>query len=995
MMRQFAAAKQSQPDALVFFRMGDFFELFGVDALVAAHVCGLTLTSRDKGAEDPVPMAGVPVVSIKASLKKSLEAGFKVALCDQVEDPRDAKALVRREIVRVLTPAVSGDLFDEEDAPVGGSFLVALAHVTGGGGASVVPLIQGPGSGLASDDPEPMWTMAAVDAATGDMRIMGGVGRLSRDEEILRLDPREILLPQARTAREGREIHLVFAHQGGRVPALVPLAQDPLGFGAGARVSDPLSVEKAVETEIARVYGGPNSADQLDGVLESLQHIPGAAEVLAILIHHVRAMQRTERLNWKLPVVVKRDDLLLLDAATRRHLDLLPQQALGGSGTSSFFSFLNICVTLPGARRLYDRLAAPFARLSDVESALSITDAFYQAGSPCVRPLRALLSQCSDLDRITARLFLSGGAPRDVLALRRTLLAARGVAELLLATAQRCQRPELAALVDHPLFAVSNGVDQTTALACKARDLVARLDAALADEAEGVLGKGVFFRAGFDPRLDECRRLAGGAEAELAQLLERERQRSGLSTLKIGFNRVFGYYLEVSRGRADKVPDDYVRRQTLANAERYVTAELKQLEESVLHAEERLGSIERELFALLVQDILSERDALAVVNDRLARIDLHAALAKKADDEQWTRPTITENAASSFHGLVHPVLAAAAHQGSAAMGAGRFVPNDVTLGVPKENPTVADCCQEILLITGPNMAGKSTIMRQVALAHIMAQMGSFVPARQATVGLCDQIFTRIGSGDDVRSARSTFMVEMAETAQILRQATPRSLILMDEIGRGTSTWDGLALAWAILEEMDAVVGGRTMFSTHYHELVQLCDRLRSITPMQVEVIDNPEASDPLERVLFTHRFVPGAATESYGIHVARMAGLPEGLTARAAAHLGVLSQRSILVDPVGTSEQGLQELREKREPASMQPARQGAAAHERPSDGQEGWLDELRALDLGNMTPLQALNLLSQWQSRVGPMPGASQSARNRRRGSLERRGTLELDPLF
>jgi DNA mismatch repair protein MutS len=432
----------------------------------------------------------------------------------------------------------------------------------------------------------------------------------------------------------------------------------------------------------------------------------------------------------------------------------------------------------------------------------------------------------------------------------------------------------------------------------------------------------------------------------------------------------------------------------LANAERYVTAELKHLEESVLHAEERLGSIERELFALLVQDILSERDALAVVNDRLARIDLHAALAKKADDEQWTRPTITENAASSFHGLVHPVLAAAAHQGSAAMGAGRFVPNDVTLGVPKENPTVADCCQEILLITGPNMAGKSTIMRQVALAHIMAQMGSFVPARQATVGLCDQIFTRIGSGDDVRSARSTFMVEMAETAQILRQATPRSLILMDEIGRGTSTWDGLALAWAILDEMEAVVGGRVMFSTHYHELVQLCERLRTITPMQVEVIDNPSAPDPMERVVFTHRFVPGAATESYGIHVARMAGLPDDLIERAASHLRVLSQRSIVAD-------GVKEASGQAHPEPIQ---------EPQPDGEDAlFLAELRSLDLGNTTPLQALVLLSQWQSRAAQRQGGVMlpGTRSRRRGGAHSstpkkpketdrgRGSVGLDPLF
>ncbi len=940
MMKQFAAAKEQVPDALLFFRMGDFFELFGLDAVIAAHVCRLTLTSRDKGAEDPVPMAGVPAVAVKASLKRCVESGFKVALCDQVEDPRDAKALVKREIVRVLTPAVSGDLFEEDEAGPSGSFLGILLQDSRRESGSFA------------------WTVAAVDAATGVFRLVSGIDRAARDEELLALAPREILLDESEFVQSKREILGLFGRHGVPPPTCVV---------SPSRTGVPPS---ALSAKLARIY--PKDSDS-GASFAAVSAQPFGADAVAALADYVALMQRSGvgALHWKPAVIVNRSKTMFLDSATRTHLTLFGNDPRNGGGRAdSFFHFLNQCVTTVGQRKLFDRLAAPLAAKDSIDSALDMTASLVGSTSGFVRDVRALLCQCSDLDRLLARLALGGGSPREMVALRRTL--------------QACY--QIGALQWNPSWVLSEQVHGSPFFGRNntiRHSLLELLERALCDSPDVVLGKGNFFRIGYNARLDEFVRNSSGIEEQLDQLQSRERERTGISTLKIGYNRVFGYFFEVSKGKAAAIPNTFIRKQTLANAERFITQELKELEDSALTAEDRKQALERELFAELVQLVLVERQSLGALNDLVATLDLHCCFARLSEVHHWARPTITDVPVSQIRSLVHPMVA---HE-LAKVGRG-FVPNDVTLGVAD---SVAEDSQQtpILLITGPNMAGKSTIMRQVALVHILAQMGCYVPAAHAVIGICDKIFTRIGAGDDLLGARSTFMVEMSETAQILRQATPRSLILMDEIGRGTSTWDGLALAWSILEKLDNALGARTLFSTHYHELSHFCGAFRNTRPMQVEVIENPAAEDANDRIVFTHRFVIGSATESYGIHVARLAGLPEDVIARATERLEHLTSMTAL-----TGESGINPQQVRKVPLPEPRPQIQSDAHSLLEDVAA----EIEAFDINTCSPLEAMNQLAIWQKRIN---GTAPNARNahqpsgRSRTTGRDRNRLTMNELF
>jgi DNA mismatch repair protein MutS len=940
MMKQFAAAKEQVPDALLFFRMGDFFELFGIDAVIAAHICRLTLTSRDKGAEDPVPMAGVPAVAVKASLKKCVESGFKVALCDQVEDPRDAKTLVKREIVRVLTPAVSGDLFEEDEARPSGSFLGILLQ------------------DMRRESGSFAWTVAAIDAATGVFRLVSGSDRGARDEELLALAPREILLDESEFAQSKREILGIFNRHGVTPPACVV---------SPSRVGVPPAVLAA---KLARVYPKDSGAGTS---FEAISAQPFGPDAVAALADYVALMQRSGvgNFHWKPAVIVNRGETMFLDSATRSHLTLFGnEQRNGGGRADSFFHFLNQCVTTAGQRKLFDRLAAPLAAKVSIDSALEMTASLVGAPSGFVRDVRALLCQCSDLDRLLARLALGGGSPREMVALRRTL--------------QACY--QIGGMQWNPSWAITEQVHGNPFLGRSSNcqhALLELLERALCDSPDIVLGKGNFFRAGYNARLDEFVRSSCGIEEQLEQLQSRERERTGISTLKIGYNRVFGYFFEVSKGKAAAIPNSFIRKQTLANAERFITQELKELEDSALTAEDRKQALERELFAELVQLVLAERESLGDLNDLVATLDLHCCFARLSEVHHWSMPIISDLPVSQIRSLVHPVVA----QELAKSGRG-FVPNDVSLGVAD---SVAGDSQQtpILLITGPNMAGKSTIMRQVALVHILAQMGCYVPASHAVIGICDKIFTRIGAGDDLMGARSTFMVEMSETAQILRQATPRSLILMDEIGRGTSTWDGLALAWSILEQLDGSLGARTLFSTHYHELSHYCGAFRNTKPMQVEVMENPAADDANDRIVFTHRFIAGAATESYGIHVARLAGLPEDVIARATERLEHLTSMTALKGDSGAYSKQVRAA-PKVEPI---PQALGDALYL-----YEDVAAEIEAFDINSCSPLDAMNQLAAWQKRIrgaGPNGRSANQTSGRSRTTGRDRNRQTMNELF
>lgn len=950
MMKQFAAAKEQVPDALLFFRMGDFFELFGIDAVIAAHVCRLTLTSRDKGADDPVPMAGVPVVAVKSALKKCVESGFKVALCDQVEDPRDAKTIVKREIVRVLTPAVSGDLFEEEEASPSGNFLAILLQDMRRDGAAFA------------------WTLAAIDAATGVFRLVSGNERAARDEELLALAPRELLLPESDFAQNKREVLGIFGRHGATPPAMV-LSPSRSGL-----------VPAALVAKLEQIY--PKDSQLSAASFDTVAAQPFGAEAAAALADYVSSMQRSgvADFHWKPAVIVNRNETMFLDCATRSHLTLFGNDPRTGGRADSFFHFLNQCVTTAGQRRLFERLSAPFAAKEAIDAALEMTAALVEAPSGFVRDVRAYLCQCSDLDRLLSRLALGGGSPRDLVALRRTLQACYQIGTLHWDSAWALS----VQVHDSPFLGRASNTQHS---------LLALLERALCDNPDVTLGKGSFFRPGYHEQLDELVRSSGGIEQELEKLQLRERERTGIATLKIGYNRVFGYFFEVSKGKAAAIPNSFIRKQTLANAERFITQELKELEDSALNAEDKKHALERQLFAELVEIALAQRQSLGALNDLVATLDLHCCFARLSEVHNWSRPVIDIRPASQLLALVHPVIT----QELAKSGRG-FVPNDVILGAPTDADGESSA-SPILLITGPNMAGKSTIMRQVALVHILAQMGCYVPASRAVIGICDKIFTRIGAGDDLMGARSTFMVEMSETAQILRQATPRSLILMDEIGRGTSTWDGLALAWSILEQLDGALGARTLFSTHYHELSHYCGAFCNTRPMQVEVIENPHAEDPVDRIVFTHRFVPGAGTESYGIHVARLAGLPETVVARATERLRHLTAMTATKNESGVP---------LPEPAPQQPqlaaelpcvlaasADPGGESEATPFDAIAA---ELEAFDINSCSPLEAMNQLAIWQKRLkgkGKDPRFANHASGRTRTAERERNRQTMNELF
>jgi DNA mismatch repair protein MutS len=894
MMKQFASAKAEVPDGLLFFRMGDFFELFGLDAVIASQVCSLTLTSRDKNSENPVPMAGVPWVHYKVSVRKCVDAGFKVAICDQVEDPRDAKTIVRREIVRILTPAVSGDLFDEEEASPAGAYLAAVVS-----------------AGLAAG----CWTLCAVDASTGECRTVTGQDPALLLEELLALAPREILLTPEDFLLQRKHLARSFqAHaRSGVVAPLVLQSEDPVRL-----------TPRELLDRLAQIYGEDARSKQ------AVASVPGGPLCCVMLQTYLMQTQRSSSLHWKPMDVIDRSGHLFIDASTRSHLHLFP--ADGATARSSVFSLLNHCVTATGRRRLWQRLGAPFRRLESVRQSQVLTECLMEL-EDLMASLRVQLSACADLDRIVGRLVQGNAQPRDVLAMLRTLDAAQALAAHL--ETRRAALPDGVAGVLTALLARSKLFAQ--------HPLCRLLGQAISDQAQPVLGKGEFFRAGYHAELDHVHHLASRSGDAMAELQARERELSGIPNLKIGFNKVFGFYIEISRGRAAQVPERYVRKQTLTNAERYITAELKELEDEVLHAEDRRTEIERRLFRELEAACAEHRLELSRLNDALADLDLHLSFARVSLVHGWVLPAVGEEGVTRLRGVVHPVLKAELEK----HGQG-FIKNDVDLGSAPD-------CRPVHLITGPNMAGKSTIMRQVALAQILAQMGCGVPCTHAEIGLCDKVLTRIGAHDDLLGSRSTFMVEMSETAQILRQATEKSLVLMDEIGRGTSTWDGLALAWAILEELDLRVGARVLFSTHYHELSVLAERLRQTQAMQIEVIENPSADIAEERVVFTHRYVAGAARESYGIHVARMAGLPPHILEAAESKLADLRRSAlpeaatphlakVAVDPVVTQLSGQPRPALQSDPKLL------------------ALLVELAELDLACKTPLSVMMDVARWQ---------------------------------
>lgn len=873
MMKQYEEAKAASGDAILFFRMGDFYELFHEDARTVARVLGLTLTSRDKG-ENPIPMAGFPHHQLEGYLAKLVRAGFRVAVCEQIEDPATAKGLVRREVQRIVT---AGTLTDDALLdPRSGNLLLAVYHPSPGksGGSSAT-------IGLA-------W----VELSTGRFEA-GSFPLAALSDQIARLEPAEILV---------REDDSTLTRDDFEKWALTRRPSWQFGFEESQRI---LHEHFGVLDLSGMGWDLQPDTSVNSTSLQDLLAISAAGAALAYL----QETQKTSLTHIQQLVPSRLSRILEIDSATRRSLELT-QTIRTATREGSLLEVLDRTVTSMGARRLSQWLASPLLAREQIESRLDAVDEFVR-NDRLRNSIRENLSDVYDIERLMARVSTGRCSPRDLKQVGRSL----------------GQIPKIKALLEERISSRLNQLQGRIDLLPTLRE---HLESALEEDCPLVARDGGYIRTGYDQRLDDFRILATGGKEWIARYQAEQIQQTGITSLKVGFTSVFGYYLEITNTHRDRVPVNYIRKQTLKNAERYITPELKEYEEKVLTADESAKALEFELFLELREQVHLQTQALQLNAAILAELDAIASLAELAVKQGYVKPIITEEPLLEIYEGRHPVL-------DATLPKGTFVPNDSMIGTEHGN---------ILLITGPNMAGKSTYIRQTALLTIMAQMGSFVPARKATIGIADRLFARVGASDELARGQSTFMVEMVETARILNTATDRSLVILDEIGRGTSTYDGLSLAWAIVEHLHGVNRARTMFATHYHELIDLQKTLPGVRNWNVSV---KEWDD---NVVFLHRIVPGGADRSYGIHVARLAGVPREVNDRAKEiliqlednHLNKYGQPNIAPPKTKSNGSIQMTLFEWKDNAVV---------------------DRLKSLEIDRMTPLEALQQLEALQRQA------------------------------
>jgi DNA mismatch repair protein MutS len=863
MMQQYHDAKASCPDALLLFRMGDFYELFNEDAQTAARVLGLALTSRDKH-ENPTPMAGFPYHQLESYLGKLIHAGLRVAICEQVEDPKQAKGLVRREVARVVTPGTIVD--DALLDPRSSNYLAAVALPNGKANVA----------GLA-------W----VELSTG--RFLAASFPSNRlADELARISPSEILLADDAPDDSVANVQKLSSAMLTRRPAWAFVA-------------------KTAEATLVKHFG-THSLDGFgfDPIGADGAAIRAAGAVLDYLIETQKAsIAHVDRIGR-----YSAGMMLELDESTRRSLEIT-STLRDGKREGTLLSVMDRTVTPMGSRLLADWLDNPLTNCEEIECRLE-TVAELVADPGLIGAIQDQLKGVYDLERLLARVITGRASPRDLSFVNRTL----GSLPLLKAKVTGRNSPLLCKL--------ESQIDLCP-------DLRSQLDAALQEECPLLSSDGGIIRSGYHQQLDELRDLAAGGKQWIANYQAEESQRTGISTLKVGFNKVFGYYIEITNTHSEKIPPQYIRKQTVKNAERYITPELKEYEEKVLSADEKAKQLEYELFLKLREMVATATKRLQTTAAVLAQLDVLCSLADLARKRGYCRPTMVEDAVLQVVDGRHPVL-------DMLLTDGTFVPNDVELNAVRHT----------LLITGPNMAGKSTYIRQVALITLMAQAGSFVPARSAEIGIADRIFARVGASDELARGQSTFMVEMIETSRILHAATPRSLVILDEIGRGTSTYDGLSLAWAVVEHLHENVNCRTLFATHYHELTALASELKGFVNLNVAVREWDD------NVVFLHKIIAGAADKSYGIHVARLAGVPNGVIDRAKHLLAQLEDQNL--DPEGNAKlaRGTRKKRGDRQLSLFVPP-------EHPA------VERIRELKLDEMTPLAALQFLSELKEQCRP----------------------------
>lgn len=822
MVRQFIQAKAEAGDALLFFRMGDFYELFFEDAVEAAELLGLTLTSRDgDNQEQRIPMAGVPFRAVEGYIAKAIQAGRTVALCDQMEDPKDAKGIVKREVVRTITPGTvtAIDLLDDRS----NSYLAALTVTAGEAG------------------------LAFVDVTTGEFLVARVEGHLEQTltDELVRMNPREVLYPEDLDDILVGRLRQAFAH---------------------------ITFTKRSFNE----FDPQTSRDLLLDLFE-LQSLKGvgledekaAAACAGAVLSYVRMTQRETVPHLRLPRRYSPSGYVVLDGNTQRNLELV--ESMGEkSKRGTLLGVLDRTLTSMGGRMLRYWVLHPLLDVAALRQRLDAVEALHN-DTGLRMGLRESLKGMADIERLMGRITARTGNARDLKALELSLRRVPELREQL----QGIDAGLLAGLVDalDPLEEVTDWIGT-----------------AIVDEPPLALNEGNLIRDGFDPELDRLRGLVRGGKDWIAAMQADERTRTGISNLKIGYNKVFGYYIEISKGNSHLAPADYIRKQTLVNAERYITPAMKEREEEILNAEERLQSLEYEVFSGLRQRVAAQVARIDATAMAVATLDSLTAFAEVASARDYNKPDLDTGGVIHIEDGRHPVV-------ESLMKAGEFVPNDTKLDPDSSG---------LHIVTGPNMAGKSTYLRQVALITLMAQIGSFVPARRARIGVVDRIFTRVGASDNLVRGESTFMVEMIETANILNTATAQSLLVLDEIGRGTSTFDGISIAWSVAEHIHDHIRAKTLFATHYHELTELGDKLERAKNLNVAVREWGE------RVVFLYRIIDGGADHSYGIQVAKLAGLPNSVIRRARTILESLEagnpasaglpQQMYLFGPAGPAE---------------------------------------------------------------------------------------------
>ena len=860
-MKQFHHFKQKHPDAILFFRMGDFYETFYEDARTCSKVCGLTLTSRSKGA-NPIPLAGMPYHAVDGYLKKMLQAGYKVAVCEQVEDPKQAKGVVKRDVVRIVTPGTLTDdmlLESKED-----NFLCAVSL-----GKKSTAAIS--------------W----VDISTGHFFVQ----TISEDkvlDELIRLSPAECLLADTRGELFEAEMKKL--------------------------AKDITQLTGAIVTERPGWYFDPYQSRQ-----KLLKHFGTATlegfgisdgdETIAVagaIIEYLTETQKTALSHIQNLKKVNRKEFLQIDQTSLASLEIL-RTIRGESAKGSLLDCIDETLTGMGARMFRGMLCMPLCEIKAIEQRQDAIADLMQTET-MLSDIRQLFLNISDLERIAARVSTYRANPRDLLALEATLrqvpklrgLLKQSNAELLLQLADSCDSMD---------------------------ELADLLETAIELNCPTHLRDGGVIKAGFSDKLDSLRSISKDGRNWLAEYQKQQIELTGISNLKIGFNRVFGYYIEVNHSAAEKVPEDYIRKQTIKNAERYITEELKVYETKALDASEKALELEVQLFEQLRNQTAQYVPRLQKLADTIARCDCLSALGYLAARRNYTRPKITDGGELLITEGKHPVLAE-------SLGA-EFVPNDIELG---------EKSGDVMVITGPNMSGKSTYIRQSALLVLMAQTGSFIPAKQATIGVVDRIFTRVGASDELTRGQSTFMVEMTETANIINNATKRSLVVLDEVGRGTSTYDGLSLAWAITEHIATKIKCRTLFATHYHELTELSELFENVKNCNVAV------REWADEVVFLHRILPGGTDKSYGIHVAKLAGLPKPILER--------------------SKEILEELESTFQKEASGEHLAKHKTKEPDSDTlfvqkHKSVLDKLASMDVNNLTPIEAINLLNKIKDEI------------------------------